>query len=131
MLDLIKGERTSSEAGVLRTARLNWLLDGYINLLADYAKDGDLTAMDEAFRMADLARGSTVQRALAASASRANVTIRRWPISLEEQDLQREISCWRNPSATCSPRSYQRARQDRRRHARQLNTLRANHKGSG
>ena len=96
MLDLIRGERTSSEAGALRAARLNWLLDGYLGLLSRYAGGaGDETAfaVDEAFRMADLARGSTVQRALAAAASRAGITD---PALAErarkEQDLQREIS---------------------------------------
>lgn len=93
MLDIMKGERSSAEAGVLRTARLNWLLDGYIGLLSDYAKGGDTAAMDEAFRMADLARGSTVQRALAASASRANISdLALADLARQEQDLQREIS---------------------------------------
>lgn len=93
MLDIMKGERSSAEAGVLRTARLNWLLDGYIGLLSDYAKGGDAAAMDEAFRMADLARGSTVQRALAASASRANISDPALAdLARQEQDLQREIS---------------------------------------
>lgn len=93
MLDIMKAERSSSEAGMLRTARMNWLLDGYIALLSDYAKAGDAAAMDEAFRMADLARGSTVQRALAASASRANISDPALAdLARKEQDLQREIS---------------------------------------
>lgn len=97
LLDIMKGERTSSEAGVLRTARLNWLLDAYIALLADHAGDGTppdaAAAIDEAFRMADLARGSTVQRALAASASRAKVADPALAeLTRREQDLQREIA---------------------------------------
>jgi CHAT domain-containing protein/tetratricopeptide (TPR) repeat protein len=96
-LDLIKSERSSADAGVLRTARLNWLLDGYIRLLSEHAKNGDATALDEAFRMADLARGSTVQRALAASASRANVGDPALAdLARQEQDLQREISSLAN-----------------------------------
>jgi CHAT domain-containing protein len=92
-LDLIKAERSSNDAGVLRTARLNWLLDGYIGVLGDRAATGDAAAMDEAFRMADLARGSTVQRALAASASRANISDPALAdLARQEQDLQREIS---------------------------------------
>jgi CHAT domain-containing protein len=92
-LELIKGERTSAEAGVRRTARLNWLLDGYISLLAEHAQAGDAAAIDEAFRMADLARGSTVQRALAASASRANISDPALAdLARREQDLQRELS---------------------------------------
>jgi CHAT domain-containing protein len=93
ILDIVKGERSSSEAGVLRTARLNWLLDGYIHLLAQAAQAGDAEASDEAFRMADLARGSTVQRALAAASSRANVSDPALAeLARQEQDLQREIS---------------------------------------
>ena len=92
VLDIARGERASSEAGVLRTARLNWLLDGYINLLADHAVAGVQKALDEAFRMADLARGSTVQRALAASATRAAIDDPELAaVARTEQDLQREI----------------------------------------
>ena len=36
-LELANGERSSSEAGVMRTARLNWILDGYLTLLSDLA----------------------------------------------------------------------------------------------
>lgn len=97
MLDIMKGERSSSDAGALRTARLNWLLDGYLMLLADRAADGAHpeaeAAMDEAFRMADLARGSTVQRALAAAASRAGIDDPALAaLARREQDLQREIA---------------------------------------
>jgi len=98
MLDISKGERASAEAGVLRTARLNWLLDGYIALLSDVAGGGvpgqdAAGATDEAFRLSDLARGSTVQRALAASASRAGISDPALAdLARREQDLQREIS---------------------------------------
>jgi len=96
MLDIMKGERSSSEAGLLRTARMNWLLDAYLDLLADQVGDGSgegAAAMDEAFRMADLARGSTVQRALAASASRVRIGDPALAgLARQEQDLQREIS---------------------------------------
>jgi CHAT domain-containing protein len=93
VLQLSGSERTSGDAGVVRTRRLQWMLDGYIQLLADQAIEGDAAAMDEAFRMADIARGSSVQRALAASSSRAGA---RDPaladLARREQDLQREIS---------------------------------------
>ncbi|MEI7611645.1 MAG: CHAT domain-containing protein [Betaproteobacteria bacterium] len=96
-LDISKSERSSAEAGVMRTARLNWLLDGYLALLSDYASGmipGQTdAAMDEAFRMADLARGSTVQRALSISASRASISDPALAdLARREQDLQREIS---------------------------------------
>ncbi len=97
MLELSNGERSSSDAGVLRNTRLNWVLDGYINLLSDYAKAGEragtLDAVAESFRLADIARGSTVQRALAASASRASISDPALAeLARREQDLQREMS---------------------------------------
>ncbi|MBK6636611.1 MAG: hypothetical protein IPG34_02380 [Rhodocyclaceae bacterium] len=101
LLEVSKGERSSSDAGVLRTARLNWLLDGYIAVLAEYASgkvpgtgNAEMAAAsDEAFRMADLARASTVQSALAASASRARISDPALAeLARQEQDLQRELS---------------------------------------
>lgn len=97
ILEIMRGERSSAEAGVLRTARMNWMLDGYLSLLADVAADAtsgaSSFAIDEAFRMADLARGGTVQRALAASSSRASISDPALAeIARREQDLQREIS---------------------------------------
>ncbi len=97
VLELAHGERSSADAGVLRVARLNWILDGYINLLSEYARANQnaagLEAMSEAFRMADLARGSSVQRALASSASRANISNPELAeLARREQDLQREAS---------------------------------------
>ena len=97
MLELSNGERSSADAGVLRATRLNWILDGYINLLSDYARSGEragnLDPANEAFRLADLARGSTVQRALTASASRAGISDPALAeLARREQDLQREMS---------------------------------------
>jgi CHAT domain-containing protein len=93
VVEIARAERTSAEAGALRTARLNWLLDGYLSLLARYAMaSGTPETIDEAFRMADLARGSTVQRALAASASRAAISDPLLAdLARREQDLQREV----------------------------------------
>ena len=97
LLELAHGERSSTDAGVLRTARLNWILDGYINLLSDYARSDQqaagLDAVSEAFRMADIARGSSVQQALAASASRASIGDPALAeLARREQDLQHEES---------------------------------------
>ena len=95
-LALVNGERSSEEAGVMRTARLNWLLDGYLGLLADRALSSAsdaAEARDEAFQIADLARGSSVQRALSVSASRATISDPALAqLARREQDLQREIS---------------------------------------
>ena len=95
-LELANGERASVEAGVMRNARFDWMLDGYLALLARQASGdqaGASQASDEAFRLADLARGSTVQRALSTSASRATIGDPALAdLARREQDLQREIS---------------------------------------
>lgn len=61
---------------VAKQMRLVWILEAYIKLLLDLRdsallKDAGIDAIDEAFRLADVARGSSVQRALAESAARA------------------------------------------------------------
>lgn len=96
LLELAQGERSSADAGALRAIRLGWILDGYVGLLGDIAARGEkapFDPVDEAFRYADLARGSVVQRALLAAASRTQIDnpqlaemVRR------EQDLEREMS---------------------------------------
>ncbi|MEE8099966.1 MAG: CHAT domain-containing tetratricopeptide repeat protein, partial [Hyphomicrobium sp.] len=61
-----------------RELRLGWILDAYIQLLSSIrgtAVEGnaDIDAVAEAFRIADVARARTVQRALNASGARAAV----------------------------------------------------------
>ncbi len=76
ILELRTDKNSSAEHGYLSSARLNWFLDGYIALLADmHQKGARLEGIDpvaEAFRMADAARGSKVQKALSAAIIRAN-----------------------------------------------------------
>ncbi len=96
VLELSSGERSAADAGLLRTVRLGWLLDGYLMLLADVASEPNNPdrsfAINESFVVADVARGSVVQRALAIAASRAKISD---PALVElaerERDLQREI----------------------------------------
>jgi CHAT domain-containing protein len=96
VLELSHGERSSADSGIVRAKRIGWILDGYINLLSEIHRAGGPSKVDpvnEAFRLADLARGSTVQRALAASASRANLSDPALAqLVRSEQDRQREIS---------------------------------------
>jgi hypothetical protein len=78
ILEMSRPEGISGEAGLFNTARLNWLLDGYIVLLTDVYRAGErvegVNAIDEAFRYADIARGSRVQGALSAAILRASVS---------------------------------------------------------
>lgn len=101
MLALVNGERTSADAGVLRAARLNWIIDGYLQLLADVAENSNGSeaadtveaAIDEGFRMADLGRGSSVQGALAAAASRSSPSDPALAeLARREQDLQHQMA---------------------------------------
>lgn len=62
--------------GVARQMRLVWILESYMQLLVDLRdspafETAGIDAAAEAFRIADVARGSAVQRALAESAARA------------------------------------------------------------
>ncbi len=96
IIALANGERASSEAGLLRTARLNWIFSAYLSLLADVAAKGERTSMldavDESFRLSDMIRGSTVQRALSLAASRAVIADRGLAeLSRRYHDQQRDI----------------------------------------
>jgi CHAT domain-containing protein len=75
ILEIRRDKNTSGEDGYLSSARLNWILDGYIALLADLHQSGTrVDAIDgiaEAFKTADRARGSKVQKALSAAILRA------------------------------------------------------------
>lgn len=77
ILELSRGEGSAGESGFLTSARLNWIVEEYIGLLADLARRGvrpdGLEPYAEAFRMADLARGSRVQKALSAALVRASI----------------------------------------------------------
>jgi CHAT domain-containing protein len=77
---LARSPDVDDEAASSRLAdrRLVDTLTSYISLLADIrgtplARDGGIDATAEAFRLADVARGRSVQRALSASAARAAV----------------------------------------------------------
>ena len=91
-------ERVSEEGfGLRRTSRLTTILNAYVALLGHFAEKGTtLEGVDpvaEAFLIADVARGSSVQRALAAASARAAI---REPelarLAREEQDSGRRIA---------------------------------------
>jgi len=74
-----RGRDGASEdrGGFVSALRFKWISEGYLRLLARKAQGAagpsSEEAVAEAFRIADLARGSAVQRSLAASAARANI----------------------------------------------------------
>jgi tetratricopeptide (TPR) repeat protein len=67
----------STESGWLTTIRLGWILDGYVGLLADLhragARPSGIEPYAEAFRIADIARSSRVQKALSAAIVRGGI----------------------------------------------------------
>lgn len=97
LLTLANGEQASADAGAARAIRLNWIMDGYLNLLADFAlnqqRPGGIDPADEAFRLADIARGSVVQRALQSAAARTTIENPELAALVRKgQDIQQEIS---------------------------------------
>ena len=75
-----------------RIQRLDFVLESYLDLLADRAAS-DPAAAVEAFRIADAARGRRVQRALAAALARAAVPDKALAdLVRREQDLRKQIA---------------------------------------
>jgi CHAT domain-containing protein len=73
---LLEGSRRDSDGSALRHKQLVWVLEDYMKLLVDMKdspalKATGIDAASEVFRIADVARGSAVQKALAESAARS------------------------------------------------------------
>ena len=81
-----------------RDQRLNLILASYMSLLADirgtsFEKEANIDAAAEAFRLADVARGRSVQRALDAGAARAAAkTPALADLVRRDQDAKKQIS---------------------------------------
>lgn len=94
---LINQSRNDTENGtesIRQTQRITFILEGYLASLANQAKiDSSGAAAAEAFQIADLARGSGVQRALTSSAARATISDPQLAsLARREQDLQQRIN---------------------------------------
>ena len=94
---LVNQSRNDSEnatATIRQTQRLTFVLEEYLASLAQQAKtDSSVAAAAEAFQIADLARGSGVQRALTSSAARATISDPQLAsLARREQDLQQRIN---------------------------------------
>lgn len=93
---LLQGSRQASDdegEGTAKELRFHQILEGYLNALARETGPARDKAIAEAFRIADAARGRSVQKALAASAARSAVgdpalaaLVRR------EQDTQKRVA---------------------------------------
>ncbi len=97
LTDQVRNAAANDSGSVRRVKRLEFILNAYIGLLARVQQTGQrppsVDPVSESFRLADIARGSDVQRALSASAARANI---RDPalaeLARKEQDAQRRIA---------------------------------------
>lgn len=95
LIERVRRELDAQNGGLRRQQRLQIVLERYIRLLAEMRERGLLgaAAADEAFALADEARGSAVQLALTRSAARAAVKDPRLAeLARQEQDAQRRIS---------------------------------------
>jgi len=79
-----------------RERYLHLVVQSYLELLAGplrSSKNSNIDIVAESFRLADIVRGSNVQRALTASAARANIPNPKLAdLARREQDLQRRIA---------------------------------------
>ncbi|MEI6116894.1 MAG: hypothetical protein WCP99_20320 [Burkholderiales bacterium] len=96
LIDQAQLDSENSGSGVIQQHYLTFVLGSYLALLAQTARDnpgGAQEAAATAFLVADVARGSGVQRALTASAARANIKDPELAkLARQEQDIQRRIA---------------------------------------
>jgi CHAT domain-containing protein len=96
LMDQAQNNAENNSFSVHSLQRTTFLFESYIANLASEAKSNPTqlaSAAAEAFRIADVARGSGVQRALTASAARASIKDPQLAnLARQEQDLQRRIN---------------------------------------
>ena len=94
LIDQSRSDSENASNTVRQTQRMTFVLEEYLAALAQLAKsDSSGSAAAEAFQIADLARGSGVQRALTSSAARANISDPQLAsLARREQDLQQRIN---------------------------------------
>ncbi len=94
LVDQARNDSENATSTIRQTQRMTFVLEEYLASLAQQAKtDSSGVAAAEAFQIADLARGSGVQRALTSSAARANISDPQLAsLARREQDLQQRIN---------------------------------------
>ncbi|OWS71168.1 CHAT domain-containing protein [Polynucleobacter campilacus] len=94
LIDQARNDSENGSSTIRQTQRITFVLEEYLASLAQQAKtDSSGAAAAEAFQIADLARGSGVQRALTSSAARANISDPQLAgLARREQDLQQRIN---------------------------------------
>ena len=96
LIDQARNDAENDTTSIKQQQRMTFLLENYLASLANTAKTDPAQAAiaaSEAFQIADIARGSGVQRALTASAARASIKDPQLAnLARQEQDLQRRIN---------------------------------------
>lgn len=96
LVDQTRSDAENDTASIKQQQRTTYLFENYVALLARIAQSDPAQAQAaaaEAFRVADLAKSSGVQRALTASAARANIKDPQLAqLARQEQDLQRRVN---------------------------------------
>ena len=96
LIDQARNDAENDTSSLRQQQRMTYLLESYLAVLAKTAQSEPTqagAAAAESFTIADLARGSGVQRALTASAARANIKDPQLAgLARNEQDLQRRIN---------------------------------------
>ena len=96
LIDQARNDTENDTSSIKQQQRMTFLLESYLASLAHTAKTDPnqvTTAAAQAFRVADIARGSGVQRALTASAARASIKDPQLAgLARQEQDLQKRIN---------------------------------------
>ena len=96
LIDQARNDAENDTTSIKQQQRMTFLLESYLASLANIAKadpNQATIAAAQAFQVADIARGSGVQRALTASAARASIQDPQLAVlARQEQDLQRRIN---------------------------------------
>jgi CHAT domain-containing protein len=96
LIDQVRNDAENDTTSIKQQQRMTFLLESYLASLAHTAKTDPTQAASaaaQAFQIADIARGSGVQRALTASAARASIKDPQLAgLARQEQDLQRRIN---------------------------------------
>lgn len=96
LIDQARNDAENDTTSIKQQQRMTFILESYLASLAHTAKTDPAQAASaaaQAFQIADIARGSGVQRALTASAARANIKDAQLAgLARQEQDLQRRVN---------------------------------------
>lgn len=96
LIDQVRNDVENDTTSIKQQQRMTFILESYLASLAHTAKTDPsqvASAAAQAFQIADIARGSGVQRALTASAARASIQDPQLAkLARQEQDLQRRIN---------------------------------------